>query len=317
MLIAAHEPLPVRLLRRPGQGVHLLAAAWSPATRSGSPARCWTASTSTSRCRGWSTRSCRTTGWASRRRRSARGWRRRGSGSGARFEGTSLTCNADMGPAEVREFCQLDDGGQEPAAGGDAAVADERAGLSPHPEAGADDRRPGGERADPDGAPGGGDPVPAEAAILRSRECTPAWGRHGLPRVNHSKFKWDDNGPFVATLCRSTFSRPTKADDGQLWTKHPRILCLVSVPRRAVQHSPISSSLSSPGWLEFRRMRIFCQDSCFPSPMQHPAGLTPGALSARILPGVPGMSSYPKYVECPACHGPRTGFPSPGLCASA
>jgi hypothetical protein len=37
--------------------------------------------------------------------------------------------------------------------------------------------------------------------------------------------------------------------------------------------------------------------------MQHPAGLTPGALSARILPGVPGMSSYPKYVECPACHG--------------
>jgi magnesium chelatase family protein len=26
-----------------------------------------------------------------------------------RFEGTQLTCNADMGPAEVRQFCDLDD----------------------------------------------------------------------------------------------------------------------------------------------------------------------------------------------------------------
>lgn len=29
-----------------------------------------------------------------------------------RFEETDLTCNADMGPAEVREFCQLDDEGK-------------------------------------------------------------------------------------------------------------------------------------------------------------------------------------------------------------
>jgi len=29
-----------------------------------------------------------------------------------RFEGTSLTCNADMGPAEVRDFCRLDDAGK-------------------------------------------------------------------------------------------------------------------------------------------------------------------------------------------------------------
>ncbi len=73
MLIAAHESLPVRLLWRSGQGVHLLAGDGHAAIRSGSPGRCWTASTSTSRCRGWSTRSCRTTGWERRRRRSGSG----------------------------------------------------------------------------------------------------------------------------------------------------------------------------------------------------------------------------------------------------
>jgi magnesium chelatase family protein len=30
----------------------------------------------------------------------------------ARFEGTPLTCNADMGPAEIRQFCQVDAAGQ-------------------------------------------------------------------------------------------------------------------------------------------------------------------------------------------------------------
>jgi magnesium chelatase family protein len=29
-----------------------------------------------------------------------------------RFAGTSLTCNADMGPAEVRDFCQVDPAGK-------------------------------------------------------------------------------------------------------------------------------------------------------------------------------------------------------------
>ncbi len=29
-----------------------------------------------------------------------------------RFEGTKLTCNADMGPAEVRDFCQVDPAGK-------------------------------------------------------------------------------------------------------------------------------------------------------------------------------------------------------------
>ena len=29
-----------------------------------------------------------------------------------RFEGTALRCNADMGPAEVREYCQVDEAGR-------------------------------------------------------------------------------------------------------------------------------------------------------------------------------------------------------------
>ena len=29
-----------------------------------------------------------------------------------RFEGTALTCNADTGPAQVREYCHIDEAGQ-------------------------------------------------------------------------------------------------------------------------------------------------------------------------------------------------------------
>jgi len=47
------------------------------------------------------------------------------------------------------------------AGGGDEPDAVDGAGLSPHPEAGAHDRRPGRERVDRAGAPGGGAPVPA------------------------------------------------------------------------------------------------------------------------------------------------------------
>jgi len=31
-----------------------------------------------------------------------------------RFAGTSLACNADMGPAEVREYCQINEAGRSP-----------------------------------------------------------------------------------------------------------------------------------------------------------------------------------------------------------
>jgi hypothetical protein len=50
-------------------------------------------------------------------------------------------------PAEIREICMLDGGppcrraGARPVAGSDAAVAAQRAGLSPHSEAGKDNRR--------------------------------------------------------------------------------------------------------------------------------------------------------------------------------
>jgi len=70
-----------------------------------------------------------------------------------RLEGTALLTNADMGPAEVRLYCPLDDacarpgtGGTEPVACGNAAAPrghpDECAGVSPHPETGADDCGP-------------------------------------------------------------------------------------------------------------------------------------------------------------------------------
>jgi magnesium chelatase family protein len=29
-----------------------------------------------------------------------------------RFEGTTMACNADMGPAEIRQFCRVDEGGR-------------------------------------------------------------------------------------------------------------------------------------------------------------------------------------------------------------
>jgi magnesium chelatase family protein len=29
-----------------------------------------------------------------------------------RFEGTAMGCNADMGPAEIRQFCRVDEGGR-------------------------------------------------------------------------------------------------------------------------------------------------------------------------------------------------------------
>jgi magnesium chelatase family protein len=114
----------------------------SPSTRSASPARCWTASTSTSKCRGWSTTSCPTGAPASRpeavreRVEAARERQR------ARFAKGSVTSNADMRPAEVRKFCELDrlhqpdEDRHEPA----AALG---AGLPPRAQAGPHHRRPG------------------------------------------------------------------------------------------------------------------------------------------------------------------------------
>jgi magnesium chelatase family protein len=66
---------------------------------------------SASRSRASSTRSCRTTGWGTlggiRSRVAAARERQR-----HRFAETALLTNADMGPAEVREYCPLDDAGR-------------------------------------------------------------------------------------------------------------------------------------------------------------------------------------------------------------
>jgi len=61
-----------------------------------------------------------------------------------RFAGTGLMANGDMGPAEVRDHCRVDDvpahgrDGQDPAAGGDAAApreyAHERPGVRRAPQ---------------------------------------------------------------------------------------------------------------------------------------------------------------------------------------
>ncbi len=68
-----------------------------------------------------------------------------------RFEGTNLLANADMGPAEVREHCQVDDTGKGLLKAAmkqlhmSARAYDELQGSSPHPQTGAHHRRPGGE----------------------------------------------------------------------------------------------------------------------------------------------------------------------------
>jgi len=93
----------------------------------------------------------------------AREWQSR------RFEGTRLTCNADMGPAEVRDFCQVDPAGKSLLKAAMQQLQMSAPSGPPHPEAGADDLRPGRGREDPDGASGRGDPVPAEEAGLIDR----------------------------------------------------------------------------------------------------------------------------------------------------
>lgn len=72
----------------------------------------------TSRRRGWSMTSCRETGWWGRGRPSGRvekaRERQRRRFAGARKNGaTQLQANADMGPAEVRQYCEWDENGKQ------------------------------------------------------------------------------------------------------------------------------------------------------------------------------------------------------------
>ncbi len=76
-----------------------------------------------------------------------------------RFKGTAHQTNADMGPAEVWEFCQLDEG-----ASGLAKAAMDRlrfsARVSPHTQAWPHHRRPRRQGVHRRGAPGRSHPVP-------------------------------------------------------------------------------------------------------------------------------------------------------------
>jgi predicted ATPase with chaperone activity len=78
-----------------------------------------------------------------------------------RFKGTRLLTNADMGPAEVREHCRLDEAGQRLM---QAAMCQLHlsARLPPRAQAGPHDRRPGRRARHRAGAPGRGDPVSTE-----------------------------------------------------------------------------------------------------------------------------------------------------------
>jgi magnesium chelatase family protein len=73
----------------------------------------------TSRCRAWSMKSGPTTGWASRRTCSSRTGAIQARVEAARERqrqrfgaGSGLLSNADMGPAEVRDHCPVDDAGR-------------------------------------------------------------------------------------------------------------------------------------------------------------------------------------------------------------
>jgi hypothetical protein len=117
-------------------------------------------------------------------------------------QGASLTTNADMGPTQVRDHCPVDETGRQllGAAMQRLRPGDEpeRAGVhrhlrwraapvqvSPGAEAGADDRRFGGERTNPAGACRRGNPVLAaqtrvtRALIQRQSETTNPMTRAG------------------------------------------------------------------------------------------------------------------------------------------
>ena len=88
-----------------------------------------------------------------------------------RLAATPHLTNAEMGPVEVREFCQQQlEADAEPLLsrrdGADRALG---ARVPPHPPGGAHDRRPRGQRVDQQRPPRRGDPVPAARSRLSLR----------------------------------------------------------------------------------------------------------------------------------------------------
>jgi magnesium chelatase family protein len=92
----------------------------------------------------------------------------------ARFEGTRMLANADMGPGEVRDLCRLDDAGKSLLKAAMqqlhmSARAYHRILKLARTMARKSGLGPGRQRRDPDGAPGRGDSVSAETADLTCR----------------------------------------------------------------------------------------------------------------------------------------------------
>ena len=89
----------------------------------------------------------------------------------------------------THEDCRLDEAGRGPVKAamlarawpmpGTILAPDERVGVPPHIEAGAHHCRPGGQRADRDRSPGGGDPVSAKAGGVELAKAFSAGGPGG------------------------------------------------------------------------------------------------------------------------------------------
>jgi hypothetical protein len=79
-----------------------------------------------------------------------------------RFNGTKLTCNAEMGPTEVRAFCQTDASGEKLLKAAVQQLRLSKRRVSSCIEARTDDCGPGGKRDDTGQSCGGGGAVSAE-----------------------------------------------------------------------------------------------------------------------------------------------------------
>ena len=106
----------------------------------------------------------------------------------ARFAGTTLISNADMGPSDIRKYCEMEPAAQNLLKAAVAAVATLGPRLSPYPEAGAHHRRPRWHRDHRPRPPRRGHPIPPPRAGVRGR------GDIGWPVFANSISEWERDG---------------------------------------------------------------------------------------------------------------------------